>query len=356
MDTHPTPRPDVAAIPRYVPGRRPTPRPGLTTYKLSSNENPYPPLPGVVEAVAEVAPRSTTYPDPTCPDLYAALERRHPGRALLAGTGSVALIFHTLQAYCRPGDESSSRGAASRPTRSRPPPRATAVEVPLTVDGRHDLDAMLAAVTDRTRVVMVCTPNNPTGATVTQGELVAFLRALRDDVLVLLDEAYVEFVRDDDPVDAAAILDEFEQVVVLRTFSKAYGLAGFRVGYAVGAAEVVDPVRAIVLPFGVTDAAQAAARAALATEDVAQERIAALVAERERVLAGIHAAGWNVPAAQGNFIWFPGDATIEPLMKAAEELGIVVRPYPPDGVRVSLGVPEANDRIIELARAVRPSC
>ncbi|QCX26265.1 histidinol-phosphate transaminase [Nocardioides jishulii] len=354
MATRPSPRPDVAAIPRYVPGRRPTPRPGVTTYKLSSNENPFPPLPGVVEAVAEATVRSASYPDPTCPDLYEALEHRHPGRDLLAATGSVALIFHALLAYCRPGDEVvfAWRSFEAYPI-AVAAAGATAVRVPLTADGRHDLDAMLAAVTDRTRVVMICTPNNPTGTTVSHSELTAFLRELRDDVLVLLDEAYVEFVRDDDAVDAAAVLEEFEQVVVLRTFSKAYGLAGFRVGYAVGATEVLDPVRAVALPFGVTEVAQAAAVAALAAEDVARVRIDALVSERERVLAGVRAEGWELPVSQGNFVWFPGAGTVEALAAAAEDLGIVVRAYPPDGVRVSIGVPEANDRIIGLARTVR---
>lgn len=352
--THPASRPELAEIPRYVPGRRAAARPGVPTYKLSSNENPYPPLPGVLEAIAAAGTRAATYPDPSCPELYAALAERHPGPAILAGTGSVALIFHTLAAYCRPGDEVvfAWRSFEAYPI-ATVAAGATPVRVPLTADGRHDLEAMLAAVTDRTRAVLLCSPNNPTGPALTHTEVTDFVRALPEQVLVVIDEAYVEFVRSDDPLDGPALLAHWPQVMVLRTFSKAYGLGGLRVGYALGAASLLDPVGAVALPFGVTEVAQAAAVAALEAEETVRDRVATLVAERERVLAGVREVGWLVPDPQGNFVWFPTSRSDE-VLAAAEEVGIVVRPYPPDGVRVSLGVPDANDRIVELARLTSP--
>ena len=171
---------------------------------------------------------------------------------------------------------------------------------------------MLAAITERTRLVLVCTPNNPTGPAVTQAELDAFLAAVPPHVLVVVDEAYVEFVRMADPVDGVATYARHENVVLTRTFSKAYGLAGFRVGYAVAPAPIAGALRAVSLPFGVSHVAQAAAVASLAAEDALLERVEALVGERDRVLAGLREAGWDVPDAQGNFVWFGlGDRAAE---------------------------------------------
>ena len=204
--TSPQPRPNVSEIPAYVAGKPPVPVPGLTTYKLSSNENPYPPLPGVVEAAVAAAERMNRYPDMGNAELYAALspELGVPVEDLALATGSVALIYQLVQAFCEPGDEVvfAWRSFEAYPI-AVAASAATAVKVPVLADGRHDLDAMAAAVTDRTRVVLVCTPNNPTGPAVTQAELDAFLARVPPHVLVVVDEAYVEFVRMDDPVDGA---------------------------------------------------------------------------------------------------------------------------------------------------------
>ncbi len=176
--------------------------------------------------------------------------------------------------------------------------------MPVLADGRHDLDAMAAAVTERTKVVIVCTPNNPTGPAVSQAELDAFLARVPSHVLVVVDEAYLEFVRMDDAVDGVATYRAHPNVVVTRTFSKAYGLAGFRVGYAIAQAPLAGALRSVSLPFGVSSVAQAAAIASLEAEAELLERVDALVAERARVVDGIRAAGWDVPDAQGNFVWF----------------------------------------------------
>jgi histidinol-phosphate aminotransferase len=329
--TGPQPRPHIREIPAYVPGRPPTVRPGLASYKLSSNENPYPPLPGVVEAATRAVATMNRYPDMGSAALYEALSRRLgvPTDHLAAATGSVALIYQLLAAFCDPGDE--------------------------VVHAWRSFEAypMAAAVTDRTRVVIVCTPNNPTGPAVTQTDLDAFLARVPEHVVVVVDEAYVEFVRMTDAVDGLATCARHPNVVVFRTFSKAYGLAGFRVGYAVAEPGIAAALRAVSLPFGVSAVAQAAAIASLEAEAQLLERVDALVVERDRVGAGLRDAGWDVPEAQGNFVWLAlGEATAA-FAAAADEAGIVVRPFAGEGCRVSIGEVEANDRLLEVARAFR---
>src|SRR3954454_3364646 len=208
----------------------------MTSYKLSSNENPYPPLPGVIEAAHRAVDVMNRYPDMGNSALYDALAARLqvPVGDLAAATGSVALIYQLLTAFCEPGDDvvHAWRSFEAYPI-AIAAAAATSVAVPVTPEGRHDLDRMVDAVGPRTRCVMVCTPNNPTGPSVSQTELDGLLAAVTEDVLVVVDEAYVEFVRMDDRVDGIATYRDRPNVVLFRTFSKAYGLAGFRVGYAV---------------------------------------------------------------------------------------------------------------------------
>ncbi len=350
----PSPRSHIADIPAYVPGKPPTPRPGLTTYKLSSNENPYPPLPGVVEAATRAVEVMNRYPDMGSAALYEALGERLgvPVEDLAAATGSVALIYQLLQAFCEPGDEVvyAWRSFEAYPI-AVTAAGARSVQVPLRADGRHDLEAMAAAITERTRVVMVCTPNNPTGPAVTQAELDAFLAQVPAHVVAVVDEAYLEFVRMDDAVDGLATYRAHPTVVLFRTFSKAYGLAGFRVGYAVARPEVAGALRAVSLPFGVSAVAQAAALASLEAADALMERVDALVVERDRVQAALHEAGWEVPDAQGNFVWLALGERTAGFAAACDEAGIVVRPFAGEGCRVSIGEVEANDRLVEVARA-----
>jgi histidinol-phosphate aminotransferase len=328
----------------------------MTSYKLSSNENPYPPLPGVVEAVQSAVGQMNRYPDMGSVALYAALSEQLgvPEEHLAVATGSVALIYELVQAFCEPGDEVvfAWRSFEAYPI-AVTAAAATGVKVPVLPDGRHDLDAMAAAITDRTKVVLVCTPNNPTGPAVTQAELDAFLARVPEHVLVVVDEAYVEFVRMADPIDGLATYRAHENVVLTRTFSKAYGLAGFRVGYAVAPPPIASALRAVALPFGVSSVAQTAAIASLERCDELLERVEALVAERARVVAGLREVGWEVPEAQGNFVWFAlGERTLE-FAEAADRAGIVVRPFAGEGCRVSIGETEANDRLIAVAADFR---
>ncbi|WP_062519125.1 histidinol-phosphate transaminase [Demequina silvatica] len=346
----PAPRPAVAALPAYVPGARgaaDAPPP----VKLSSNETPHGPLPSVVAAVEAAAAGVTRYPDMAATELTARIADAvgRDASEVVVGAGSVAVLAHILQAYTGPGDEVlfAWRSFEAYPILARIA-GAEPVMVPLTAEARHDLPAMIAAVTERTRVVMLCSPNNPTGPILTHEELDAFMAAVRSDVLVVLDEAYLEYVRDASVADGPASLDRYPNLVLLRTFSKAYGLAGLRVGYAVGPAALLAPVRACVTPFSVSGPAQAAAIASLDARDELLERAALVVAERGRVLDALRADGWSVPDSQGNFVWLGvGDATAALVAHLAEpQPAILVRPFAGEGVRVTIGAPEENDALL----------
>jgi histidinol-phosphate aminotransferase len=294
------------------------------------------------------------YPDFASTALVEALAGRFgvPAEHLAVGTGSVAVAQQVLLAAAGEGDEVVFpwRSFEAYPILVQLS-GATAVRVPLTGDGGHDLDAMASAVTDRTRVVFVCNPNNPTGPPVRRAALERFLDAVPADVLVVLDEAYREFVRDPDVPDGIELYRDRPNVVVLRTFSKAYGLAGLRVGFAVAHEPVAAALRKTAVPFGVSDLAQAAAIASLNAEPELLERVDLLVAERERVLAALHGLGIAVPESQANFVWLGLGERTEAFAAACERAGVVVRAFPGEGVRVTVAEPEASDRFLAVAAA-----
>jgi len=347
-------------MPRYVPGARPAVG-GPTPIKLSSNENPLPPLPGVAEAIARAATEVHRYPDMFTSELTARLAAGVGlGPAQVAvGAGSVAVLGHILQAYCEPGDEVvfAWRSFEAYPILTQLV-GATPVAVPLAAGARHDLPAMASAISEQTKVVLVCSPNNPTGPAVRQGEFAEFMAAVPSHVLVVLDEAYVEFVRDPDVVEGLAALAAHPNLLLLRTFSKAYGLAGLRVGYAMGAEELIAPVRACTTPFSVSSIAQTAALASLDVEAELWERVAGIVAERSRVVAALAADGWNVPDAQGNFVWLAaGDRTVE-LASHLADAGrpILARPFTGEGVRITIGTTDENDAMLAAVAAAPFRC
>ncbi|MDQ3615700.1 MAG: histidinol-phosphate transaminase [Actinomycetota bacterium] len=350
-------RPAVANIPAYLPGKPPTARKGVSSYKLSSNENPYPPLAGVLEAATDAAATMNRYPDMGCTELYRALAERLrvPSAHLAAGTGSVATLYHLLQAFCEAGDEViyAWRSFEAYPI-AVAVTGATSVQVPLDAQSRHDLDAMAAAIAERTKVVVVCTPNNPTGPAVGLRELEVFLDKVPSHVLVVIDEAYREFVRMEDRLDAVAVYSDRPNLAVMRTFAKAYGLAGFRVGYLVAAEPIAAAVRACALPFGVSSVAQAAAVASLAHESELFERVEALVVERERMVTALRVQGWPVPDAQGNFVWLALGARTTEFAAAAEEAGVMVRPFAGEGARISIGDPAGNEVLLSVASRFVP--
>ncbi|MGH3506042.1 MAG: histidinol-phosphate transaminase [Nocardioidaceae bacterium] len=342
-------------IPVYKAGKPPQAGSG-PSYKLSSNENPYPPLPSVLARIGAAAEQVNRYPDMGVTALHGAIAE-HCGVTpdqVASGTGSVAVLYHVLQAMCAEGDDVvyAWRSFEAYPI-AVGLTGAREVRVPLDEASRHDLPAMLDAITPATKVVLVCTPNNPTGPSVHRDELVAFLDAVRSDVLVVIDEAYKEFVTDPETVDALELTQGRDNVVVLRTFSKAYGLAGLRVGYAVGPTPVIEAIRKCALPFGVSHIAQMAALASLEAASELLERVQALVTERTRVRDALLAQGWDIPDAQGNFLWFPlGEDTLA-FAQACDEVGVSIRPFAGDGARVSVGEQAANDLLLDVAEKWR---
>lgn len=345
-------RPEIAALPPYRQGRQA----GADAFKLSSNENPFDPLPGVVEKL-RARTDVNRYPDATASRLREALGARFGvgADAVHIGAGSVSILAQLLLAVSGPGDEVvyAWRSFEAYPglalvAGARP------VEVPLTAEARHDLDAMVAAVTDRTRAVIVCSPNNPTGPIVTQAEFDAFLDAVPSDVLVILDEAYAEFVTDPDAVDGMRVLgtEGRDNVVALRTFSKAFGLAGLRVGYAIGHPRILDAARSTAIPLSVTAQAEDAAIASLEAEAELLERVHAIAERRDRLAGALRSIGLRVPAAQGNFVWLATGAETMAAATAFEEAGLIVRPFAGDGIRISVGEEESVEKVLRIAASI----
>ncbi|MFJ9345116.1 histidinol-phosphate transaminase [Streptomyces sp. NPDC101237] len=350
-ETSPKLRAELEGIPSYKPGR-PAAGDGPAAYKLSSNENPYPPLPGVMESVTAAAAALNRYPDMACTGLMDELADRFgvPVGHLATGTGSVGVAQQLLQATCGPGDEViyAWRSFEAYPIITQIS-GARSVQVPLTTGEVHDLDAMADAVTDRTRLIFVCNPNNPTGTVVKRAELERFLDRVPKDVLVVLDEAYREFIRDPEVPDGVEIYRERPNVCVLRTFSKAYGLAGLRVGFAIAHEPVAAALRKTAVPFGVSQLAQEAAIASLRAEDALLGRVGSLVCERQRVVESLRAQGWTLPETQANFVWLRLGERTAAFAQLCEEHGAVVRPFAGEGVRVTIGENEANDIFLKAA-------
>lgn len=358
-DAHATParlRTTLDAVPGYKPGKPADAGTDETVYKISSNENPYPPLPSVLGAVRDAAATMNRYPDMASSELTQALAARLgvSDDEVSFGTGSVGVLASLIAITCEPGDDVvyAWRSFEAYPIVTALA-GATSVQVPLDADARHDLDAMAGAVTERTRLLIVCTPNNPTGPSVRADELRAFLEKLPRDLLVVIDEAYLEFVEDAGAPDALAFYREFANVVVLRTFSKAYGLAGLRVGYAVARPRITEALRKAATPFGVSDMAQKAAIASLAAFDELDERVQALVAERRRVVEALADVDLAIPDTQANFIWLPWGERTEEFADAAKAAGLVVRPFAGEGVRCTIAEVAANDRLIDVVKAFR---
>jgi histidinol-phosphate aminotransferase len=343
-------RPDLDSLPAYVPGRV---VPGAI--KLASNEVAAPPPPRVLAAIAEAAAAVNRYPDLSVTGLTVRLADEFgldPAR-IAVGCGSVSLCQQLVSITCRePGDEVvyAWRSFEAYPIVVQIS-GARSVAVPLTADEHHDLDAMADAITDRTRLVLVCSPNNPTGTSVRRDRLERFLDRVPADVLVVIDEAYREFVRDPEVPDAIDVYRDRPNVAVLRTFSKAYGLAGLRVGFAVAHEPVAEALRKSAVPFGVSGLAQVAAVASLGAEQELLERVDTLVAERARVQRALREQGWTgVPESQANFVWLRLGERTEEFAAACEEAGVVVRPFAGEGARVTIGEPEANDLFLRVAK------
>ncbi|MGB3699325.1 MAG: histidinol-phosphate transaminase [Gordonia sp. (in: high G+C Gram-positive bacteria)] len=343
-------RPDLDTLPVYVPGKT---FPGAI--KLASNEVTDPPLPSVATAIAAAAATTNRYPDNGMVELTEELAKNlgvTPAEVQV-GCGSVILCQNLITITARPGDEVvlGWRSFEMYPVATRIV-GATPVQVPLTDDSVHDLAAMAAAVTDRTRLIFVCNPNNPTGTVVSERALRAFLQAVPSDIIVALDEAYIEYVRapQDADYDSLELRREFPNLVLLRTFSKAYGLAGLRVGYAVGDPEIITALNKVHVPFTVSSVAQAAAVASLRAQDELLARTDAVVAERERVTARLRELGFRVPDSQANFVWLTLGEQSVPFAAAAADAGVILRPFAGDGVRVTITHPAETEVFLSFAQ------
>jgi histidinol-phosphate aminotransferase len=335
----------------YKPGKAPA-QSGGKTFKLSANESPYDPLPSVAAAIADAAAHINRYPDNTAAELTAAIAARFgvPAEHVAVGCGSVGLAQQLLEAVGEPGAEVmyAWRSFEAYPYLTDLA-SATSVRVPLTAGYGHDLPAMAAAITDQTRLIFLCTPNNPTGTAIRAAELTTFLDQVPADCLVVIDEAYVQYVRDPQVADGLSLYASRPNVAVLRTFSKAYGLAGLRVGYLVGHEPVAQAARKTMLPFTVNSLAQVAAIASLAAESELLERVEQVVKERDRVGHELAAQGWTVPPTEANFVWLPLGGQSAGFVEHCDAAGLSVRPYLPDGVRVTIADPEANDVFLAAA-------
>ncbi|MEV6897803.1 histidinol-phosphate transaminase [Amycolatopsis sp. NPDC051372] len=342
------PRPDLDSLPKYVPGRT-----IQGAIKLASNEVPGGPLPSVRAAITDAMADVNRYPDSGSHALRERLARELnvPLDHLAVGCGSVSLCQQLIQAVCGPGDEVmfAWRSFEAYPIVTQVA-HATSVKVALTPEHGLDLDAMLAAITDRTKLIFVCNPNNPTGTVLTHDEIARFLDAVPSHVLVVLDEAYTEFVTDADVPDGVEFARTRENVAVLRTFSKAYGLAGLRVGYAVACASIAEALRQVYVAFSVNTIAQVAAMASLDAADELMERCAEIISERDRVRTALVSMGYEIPVTQANFVWFPlGERTVE-FSEHMLDRKLIVRPFPGDGARVTIGTPEENDLFLAAAQ------
>ncbi len=345
-------RDTISTLPAYKQG---APAGDEHAAKLSSNENPFAPLASVTEAIASALGEIHLYPSMAVTEVTERIAQRFDvmSENIAFGSGSVEVLSQLIHASAGAGDEVifAWRSFEAYPILVQVA-GATPVSVALLADERHDLSAMAAAITAQTRLILVCNPNNPTGAFVTTDELDAFLARVPENVLVVIDEAYVHFNRDSASAVGIDFFRRYPNVAVLHTFSKAYGLAGLRIGYAIAPVAVAANLRRVAVPFGVTALAQRAALASLDAEAELGLRIDTIVTERTRVLEGLRASGWSVTDSEGNFIWLrTGDDTdrVNAVLLAD---GILVRAFAGEGLRVTIGTPSQNDRFIAAAASI----
>jgi histidinol-phosphate aminotransferase len=333
---------------------------------MASNESPDPPLPQVVDAITKVLGGLNRYPDPSNSRLRQALSARYgvPSQRIAIGNGSVEILMAAGEALLEPGAELvyawpsfsvyPHLGAASG---------ATEIRVPLDAEERHDLEAMAREVTVATRLVIVCNPNNPTSTALPLDEIAAFVEGVPRHVAVILDEAYCEFSTLDDPDASVDLLGRHPNLVLLRTFSKVYGLCGLRVGFGLcGSEDFVRAVNQVRQPFFCNSAAQAAAIEALRHQDAVAERVERAVIARVELEEELSGMGIEPAESQANFAWFdlpvpdggdPGEVEAA-VVRGLAERGVIVRAGgalgKPGALRVTYGTPAQNRRFLDTLR------
>ena len=356
-----TPRSVLNTLPTYQAGKPPAATSGLTSYKLASNENPYAPIQAATDAMMQAATAESVqrYPETTYAHLRELISETYqvPFNDITVGAGSLGVLTALVQTFAGTNDNGTQdeviipwRSFEAYPIVIRTA-GARDVMVPLQDTGELDLEAMLEAITDRTRIIMLCTPNNPTGAVLSTQAVRDFMARVPSHILVVIDEAYIEFIRDEDAVDGLAMYRDYPNVAVLRTFSKAHGLANLRIGYGVAQPEISQPLKVIHPPFATSSLAEQAAHASLSHLDEVLANTEQVVTERARVWEALDELGYAPPASQANFVWLPLGDLAQPFADACGEQALSVRAFHPEGVRVSIGEVEANDRLIEVATA-----
>ena len=355
-------RPVFDTLPSYAAGKPPAPVEGLTRYKLSSNENPLGPVPEVARVLAEFD-AVHRYPDPLSTALRTALAGQLGVDAedIVTGAGSLGALNQIIKTFAGVNADGVQDEViyAWRSFEAYPIlvgiMGARSVQVPNLPNGAHDLDAMAAAVTDRTRLILVCTPNNPTGPAVTESQIRSFLAKVPATVPVVIDEAYFEFCAassipegEEPPLNGLDIYRDYPNVIILRTFSKAQGLAGLRVGYSISHPQITRHLRVAATPFAVSALAERAAVASIEHQEAVMERVSHIVAERERVTARLRELGYEFPGTYANFVWLPLGERTGDFVDLMNRNALSVRAFGSEGVRVSIGEVEANDRFLSL--------
>ena len=355
------PRPVVASLPAYKPGKdakQAEVDEGVAdAIKLASNENPDAPIDPVLAAVRAAAGGVNRYAD------HRAVEVRRrlaewigiDPTMVSVGNGSVGILQQIHLTWVDPGDEVLFpwRSFEVYPIFAQLA-GATAVRVPLTERLDYDVDGLIAGLSERTKLVMLATPNNPTGTVIALDDIARIATAAGPGTLVVVDEAYREFVGDDlgDPVHD--LLPAHPNVLITRTLSKAHGLAGLRMGYAIGHPQVIADFDKTTLPFAVNALAQAGAIAAIEYIGEITARAQSIVVERGRVEAALRGSGWWMPEHRANFVYLSTGPRTEELTALLERRGVVVRPFAGEGIRVTIGSPAENDRFLAALDGVDP--
>jgi histidinol-phosphate aminotransferase len=330
--------------------------------RLASNESPWAPLPEVLAAIEGALPNLNRYPDPTTASLREALSGRYnvPAERIAIGNGSCDILLAAGEALLEPDAEL----IYAWPSFSVYPhlsaaSGARAIEVALDDNDCHDLDAMAREITVATRLVLVCNPNNPTSTAIPLDDVAAFLERVPEYVCVILDEAYCEFNMLDDPDASLDLLAKHPNLVLLRTFSKVYGLCGVRVGFALcGSRELPDALNQVRQPFFCNSVAQAAATEALKHQDAVTQRVERTLIARIQLTGGLQELGIEPAASQANFVWFdlPEDREEADIVRGLAEQGVLVRAGGALGreraLRVTCGTEAENERFLEVLRTL----
>lgn len=341
-------RKELQGIGGYSQGRSA----GPSWFKLSSNENPNEPFPEVLEAVQKHTAGFNRYPKPVSAELVEKIAARYqlPASRILLGAGSTPLLYQAVAATAGVGDEVmfAWRSFEAYPLLALPT-GATNVRIPLTEDGRHDLIAMAAAITERTRIIILCSPNNPTGPVITTAEFTEFMAKVPEDILVVLDEAYVEYVTDPEAVNGLVEWAKYPNLMLLRTFSKAWGLAGLRVGWALAPEEMVGAMRLVGIPMSIPNGSAAGAIAVLDFEERVFERVRETIESRELLVQGLRDLGIRVPNSESNFVWIPTKEA-QSAFDYYFDHELILRAFPPEGIRITVGERASVAKLLETSR------